>query len=218
MTKSQIINEIKRTAEANGGVPLGMDAFATETGIKENDWRGKFWARWNDAVREAGLSPNQLQKAYSEAELLDHYARLALQLDRLPTVSDLKLSSYQGSSIPEWSTFMRRFESKPKLIAKLLLHCSGQNEYADLRQWCETYLPNATEDPDEDESSDVEIGFVYLIKSGRFYKIGRSNAAGRREYELTIQLPEKAKLVHEIRTDSMPSTFRPLSDANSCEL
>jgi hypothetical protein len=45
------------------------------------------------------------------------------------------------------------------------------------------------------------FGFVYLIRSGRYYKIGRSNAAGRRHYELAIQLPEKALKVHEIRTD-----------------
>ena len=48
---------------------------------------------------------------------------------------------------------------------------------------------------------DEESGFVYLLKSGRFYKIGRSNAVGRREYELAIQLPEKPKVVHAIKTD-----------------
>jgi hypothetical protein len=46
-----------------------------------------------------------------------------------------------------------------------------------------------------------EIHSVYLIKSGRFYKIGRSNAAGRREYELAIQLPEEVRTIHVIRTD-----------------
>jgi hypothetical protein len=39
------------------------------------------------------------------------------------------------------------------------------------------------------------------MKSGRNYKIGRSNAAGRREYELAIQMPEKLITVHAIRTD-----------------
>ena len=39
------------------------------------------------------------------------------------------------------------------------------------------------------------------MKSGMFYKIGRSNAAGRREYELGIQLPEKLATLHVIRTD-----------------
>ena len=46
-----------------------------------------------------------------------------------------------------------------------------------------------------------QIGFVYLIKSGRFYKIGKTNAPGRREYELAIQLPEKPRAIHVIRTD-----------------
>ena len=39
------------------------------------------------------------------------------------------------------------------------------------------------------------------MKSGRYYKIGRSNAVGRREYELAIQLPEKVTTVHTIKTD-----------------
>lgn len=46
-----------------------------------------------------------------------------------------------------------------------------------------------------------DFGCVYLMKSGRFYKIGRTNAVGRRERELAIQLPEKVRLVHSIRTD-----------------
>lgn len=46
-----------------------------------------------------------------------------------------------------------------------------------------------------------DVGFVYLMKSGRFYKVGRSNSTGRREYELALQLPEKATTVHTIRTD-----------------
>jgi hypothetical protein len=36
------------------------------------------------------------------------------------------------------------------------------------------------------------FGSVYLVKSGPYYKIGSTNAVGRREYELAIQLPEKA--------------------------
>lgn len=45
------------------------------------------------------------------------------------------------------------------------------------------------------------MGFVYLLKAGRFHKIGRTNAVGRQERELAIQLPERAKVVHSIKTD-----------------
>ncbi len=39
------------------------------------------------------------------------------------------------------------------------------------------------------------------MKSGSHYKIGRTNALGRREYELAIQLPERLQLVHSFETD-----------------
>lgn len=39
------------------------------------------------------------------------------------------------------------------------------------------------------------------MKSGQYYKLGRTNAAGRREYELAIQMPQKLMTVHTIRTD-----------------
>ena len=39
------------------------------------------------------------------------------------------------------------------------------------------------------------------MKHGKFYKIGRSNSSGRRNYELKIQMPEQVSLIHEIKTD-----------------
>jgi hypothetical protein len=42
---------------------------------------------------------------------------------------------------------------------------------------------------------------VYLLKSGRRYKIGRTNAVGRREYELGTKLPEESRTIHVIPTD-----------------
>jgi hypothetical protein len=56
MDKQHILEEIRRTAAANNGEPLGVARFFQETGIKETDWRGKFWVRWGEALREAGLS------------------------------------------------------------------------------------------------------------------------------------------------------------------
>ena len=38
MEKNQILDEINRTAVANGGVPLGWRRFEEETGIKYYDW------------------------------------------------------------------------------------------------------------------------------------------------------------------------------------
>ncbi|MCH9002879.1 MAG: GIY-YIG nuclease family protein [Planctomycetes bacterium] len=47
----------------------------------------------------------------------------------------------------------------------------------------------------------LQMGFVYLMKFQQLYKIGRSNATGRRERELAIQFPDQTKMVHTIKID-----------------
>ena len=44
-------------------------------------------------------------------------------------------------------------------------------------------------------------GFVYLIRSGPHYKIGRGEELERRVKQIRVALPEAASLVHAIRTD-----------------
>ena len=201
MKKADILEEIKRTAEANGRVPLGMQKFASETGIKVSDWRGTHWVRWSDAVREAGLAPNQLTGAYDSKELLNEYAQLAQDLGRLPTDPDLRIKHCNDSRFPPANTFNKRLGTKSALVKQLLEFCRAREEYADVVRLCEEYAPRHREVFKESSDQDAEIGFVYLIKSGRYYKIGKTNAAGRRQYELAIQLPERPKTIHVIRTD-----------------
>jgi hypothetical protein len=54
---------------------------------------------------------------------------------------------------------------------------------------------------DSDSGPEQNFGFVYLMKSGRYYKIGRTYHVGGRERDLAIQLPDKVNTLHSIRTD-----------------
>ncbi|HEV3145124.1 MAG TPA: GIY-YIG nuclease family protein [Gemmataceae bacterium] len=200
MNKEHIIREIKRTAAENGGVPLGFRRFFTETGIKRADWEGVYWARWADAVREAGLTANQLSAAHDESNLLNRYAELAVQLGRLPTSADLKLRCRGKGDFPSEKAFRRW--TKAELVKELLEHCEKNGELKQVEGWCQEYLAGVRVPADDgDAEPEIEFGFVYLFKSGRYYKIGKTNSVGRRQYELDIQLPERATTVHEIRTD-----------------
>jgi hypothetical protein len=199
MNKAHIIREIKRTTIANGGVPLGKNKFEHETGIKETDWFGKIWARWGDAIREAGFIPNKLNTAFDKAEVFSKFAQLARELGRIPVRGDLRLKKRNDSKFPNEKVF-DRFGTRPDFIKELADYCR-KNEYEDIVPFCDKYLAFNCEVAEKSEAPKEQIGFVYLIKSGRFYKIGRANSAGRREYELAIQLPEKASTVHVIRTD-----------------
>ncbi len=201
MTRAHILHEIQRTAKENDGKPLGRMKFTSETGIKTTDWMGVYWARWSEALHEAGLTPNQFQSAYDKAELLDKYAQLSKQLGRLPAEADLRLKGRSDKRFPSHSTFSK-IGMKSELVKQLLVFCRGRNGYEDVVKLCEAYAPLKPEGSSNDHApDDVTLGFVYLVKSGRYFKIGRSNAAGRRTYELDLQLPEKATTVHVIRTD-----------------
>lgn len=200
MNKQDILNEIRRTAAANGGTPLGVRQFASTTGIREPDWKGKLWARWSDAVREAGYAPNELTQAHSENHLLEEYAKLALDIGQLPTSVDLRLCNTNGRSLPDWSTYTRQFGGKPQLVATLREYCQSRDEFASVVAMCDEYAPRKRETR-IDQSTSKQDGFVYLMKSAKFYKIGKANSTHRRHRELAIQMPERLVLVHEIRTD-----------------
>ena len=65
-----------------------------------------------------------------------------------------------------------------------------------------SYLDSAPASPSDARTQEpIEFGFVYLLRSGRNYKLGRTNSFGRRERELALQLPERAQTVHVFKTD-----------------
>lgn len=201
MDKQHILDEIKRTANANGGVPLGRLRFFQETGIKESDWKGKYWVRWSDAVKEVGLSAQQMNAAYDEKLLIEKFISITRELGHFPISAELRIKARNDKSFPSDSTFTSRLGTKRQLAKRIAEYCSQNKGYDDIVVLCEPIIEQSQILETESPSDDVAIGYVYLIKVGRYYKIGRSNSVGRREYELAIQLPEKGQTVHTIRTD-----------------
>jgi excisionase family DNA binding protein len=51
-----------------------------------------------------------------------------------------------------------------------------------------------------------EWEYVYILKCGPYYKIGKTNHLSRRLAELEIQLPHKPKLIHSLRTPDSRKT------------
>jgi hypothetical protein len=197
MTKQDILAEIRRAAADNGGVPLGRVRFETETGIKESDWIGKHWASWGDAVREAGFDVNAWNTAYPDDHLLAAYAGLVRELGRVPTTPQMRMKRRSDATFPNDKVFAR-FGDKTALVTRMRRFCVEHPEFADVLDMLGPEVP-ASEAPPVRRLPPV--GFVYLTKFGRHFKIGRTNAVGRRERELAIQLPEKSKTVHVIETD-----------------
>jgi Meiotically up-regulated gene 113 len=111
------------------------------------------------------------------------------------------MKARRDRTFPSHNTF-RRFGGKSALIRKLKLYCESRPGYDDVIQLCRSVPPDTSEDQGPTRRGhEVILGYVYLAKSGRYFKIGQTNAVGRRERELVIQLPEKLSTVHKIITD-----------------
>lgn len=204
VSREHIIAEIRRTAEANGGTALGRDRFRAETGLHEGDW-GRYWARWSDAVKEAGFAPNTLQGRHADEDVLRRFADEVRRLGRIPTHRELEIRRREDASLPSANVFQRW--PKRELVARVLDYCQEHADLADVSEILKRAVEEAAQEAHEASSEaavgtdDVEFGFVYLVKVRRHYKIGRTNSVGRRERELAIQLPDPAATVHSIKTD-----------------
>lgn len=198
ITKQDILEAIRRAAKENGGKPLGVSRFEKETGIKAYDW-GKYWARFGDAQKEAGFAPNQLQGAHADKFLIEKMIGLARKLGKFPTYREINVERSNDPALPDKSAFYR-LGTKKQLATKVIEYCQGKIGYDDVVELCQSVLGEADKD-ESDDGTDISIGEVYLFKSGRYYKIGKTNDMVRRGTELRIQLPEKVNLIHSIKTD-----------------
>jgi hypothetical protein len=205
VTKEEILQQIRRIASENAGSAPGTQTFYRETGCKRDDWYGKYWVRWSDALKEAGLTPNQMQEAYEEEFLIEKLIGLAKELGHFPIDGEIKMKVGQDKAFPWPQTFVERLGGKNQRLAKVIDYCQRKGGYEQVIRMCELAMPGkvvGTASESETVPTSVDrIGIVYLIKAGRYYKIGKTQSIGRREYDLAIQLAEKPTTIHVIKTD-----------------
>ena len=197
--REQILNEIRKFALANDGRAPGVRVFERETGIREGAWRGVFWARWGDAVKEAGLEPNVKQGRIEEEFFLTKIAEACRYFRKFPTAMELRMFQKQDDNFPNVKSITRHFGSLTHVPHQLAKWAKARGGYPDIvavlgdtSSASEKTIPSA---------SSINEGLVYLIRSGGHYKIGRSDELERRVKEIRTALPEAAELVHAIRTD-----------------
>jgi hypothetical protein len=191
-----IISEIKRLAAEGGGVPPGQNSFTRATGITDAKWRGVIWLRWSDALSEAGFAPNEWNQKLDSREIVERLAGLCRKLGRLPTHSEVRMERQLDPGFPSHSTISNHFRTNEDRTLALRQLATEDERWSGLLN----FLPDEAV-PYSSKTNDRREGMVYLLKSGKHYKIGRSDDIERRFREVTIALPESVTLVHAIRTD-----------------
>jgi hypothetical protein len=203
MNKERIIDEIQRTAKANGGMPLGRRRFETETGISYYTWYGQFWTCWSDALREAGFDPNRMNEAFDEEFLLQKLVWLTRRLKKVPAQGDFLLARKSDPSFPSANVF-QRLGSKRQRVSRVIAFCEASPGYDDVAAlWRQASIAEPSPNDGQAGSAPASVGYVYLLKHGsrREYKIGRTYNPLRREGEVGIELPERLQPIHYIETD-----------------
>lgn len=200
--RDQIINEIRRIASENDGQAPGQKSFTKETGIGERQWRGLYWSRWSDVLRDAGFEPNKLTERARADDLMAGLIAACREYNRIPTGADLQILRRSNPLVPHPNVLKTHFGNRAGLITALAQFAADKPAYADIA----AMLPEQSEASPETigRQRQAPEGFVYLIKSGEFYKVGRSDDLERRVKEIRIALPDKAELIHSIRTDDPP--------------
>jgi Meiotically up-regulated gene 113 len=197
--RERILSEIRRIAEANGGQPPGAQVFQNETAIRAHEWRGKLWARWGDALSEAGYIANEFQQKIEPKSVFPEFALAVRKYGREPTIAELEMLKHQDPSFPVFRSVVAQFESKLAMMRSFREWASASEEFKD----CLELLPEYPESEPLTAKS-TRDGYVYLIKSGANYKIGRGDELEKRVKQIRTALPEASTLEHSILTDDPP--------------
>jgi hypothetical protein len=206
ISREEILSEIRKFVSANDGEIPGERTFVAATRIKQSAWKGKYWPRWTDAVREAGYNPNVMQQKIPDEDVLRQLARFITNLGHFPVRDEINMQARATPGFPVWQTIKKRYGGMPQTARALLefSHTTGDIAVAKL---CETRLECEAVKPkpaaDRQHLTAPRVGFVYLKYSPslRLYKIGKANDPVKRGAGISLLLPEDLVPRHEIRTD-----------------
>lgn len=202
VTKEQIVAEIKRIAAKHSGQPPGIRSFGTESGLSKSSWEGMYWSKWSDALAEAGFMPNQRNQKFEDDEIFELLVSACRHYGRRPSLADMRLfrrsvnSDFPATAIQKrfgidqlWQSFFDWLTEQPGKFDDVVAMLG------------EIRSSRIDEGSDSETGKSIADGYVYLLKSGDHYKIGKSEDIERRVKEVRTQMPESLVLVHTIRTD-----------------
>jgi len=201
-TRETILNEIRRLTQEGGGVVPGVEKFTVETGISRSVWWGKYWSKWGDAVVEAGFEPRKMMIKKSSDSVLEIYAEMCRHYGKVPSTPEVRFYLNQRAGSISHNALFNHFGSKSELDRAFAAYVRSTQAAHDLLPMIhEEGSAKHLAEQEQRRSSSKQDGYVYLLKSGNHYKIGKSDDIERRVKSIVISLPEKAELVHTIRTD-----------------
>jgi hypothetical protein len=196
MDKSQLLQRLRQLASERGG-HIAIRTFVDATGISHRWLRDQSWFQsWNALLVEAGLETKSFKVEKTPPQrIAEAVAELAMRLGKWPTEDELRRERAQNASFPS-PTIISPLRSSGEL-GRLVRELASSRP--DLSQASSLVPPSIAADA---HIADEKVkGYVYMLRSGRRYKIGKSNDPSRRFREVRLELPDETSQVHAIATD-----------------
>lgn len=147
-----------------------------------------------------GIEPQQFSNARIPlAELAKSVALLSVELGKWPTEDDIRRARRRDPNFPGLDA-IRPHRRSGALAASIVAIADEQPALHAARSHAERHLVDLPAATDAHASARVQ-GYVYMIRSGRRFKIGKSTDPSRRFREVKLELPEEAHQIHAIPTD-----------------
>ncbi|MBZ0217210.1 MAG: GIY-YIG nuclease family protein [Fimbriimonadaceae bacterium] len=119
------------------------------------------------------------------------------QFKREPTIAEFEMCRQCDKDFPAYKSVIGHFENKAQMTGALRAWAENTEGYGDIVE----LLPATVEHARAISSPAPKEGYVYLIKSGAFYKIGRGDELEKRVKQIRVALPDASTLEHSIKTD-----------------
>ncbi|MGE0610424.1 MAG: GIY-YIG nuclease family protein [Pirellulales bacterium] len=199
MSPDEITGEIQRLAHENGGKPLGERLFLASVGLTRSMLWSAGFASYSDALIAAGFGKNQFNSALDPKIVLESLFELIRGIGRFPTKGHIKAARAKDNTFPSYEAILTAaggaFSNLPS-VARAFCQANGISDVSHLIPQSKGPATRETK-----SASRAVTGYVYLLKHGQHYKIGRSNDTARRRREISLLLPAELEHVHIIETD-----------------
>lgn len=202
LSRDDLIQLLKRTALANGNVPLGQGAFHRETHVARSALHRAGIRTYGELCELAGYARNQLSRRLTPSELFDPLAQLTAHLGKFPGVADREFARRTGMRIPSEDA-IRTAEFDGPLAAQLRRYVADKPDYGEVVEIL-AIEPAFNDRAPRRLAKPVIRGHVYLFRygnSGRTYKIGHSTNVERRRAQIANMNPGSLRREHVIDTD-----------------
>ena len=200
MTKEDIGKRIRELA-AERGDHVGFAAFCEETGVKDKWLRSQVWFKgWNDLLKELGLKTKEFGVVRTPpSRIAEAVAEIIEREGRWPTEDELRRERRRDDSFPSLKVISPLRRSGE--LAKLIVTLGATNlKFAKASVIAKQHGASKGDAINVGPNEKVK-GYVYLLRSGRRYKVGKSNDPSRRYREVRLELPDETHQVHTIPTD-----------------